>query len=131
MRELKFLAYYGLNIRYDVTGLEHGTKNEMAGVFLDVDYYSMDKDSLSAACDERHAVVVQFIGRRDRNGKEIYEGARISDHNGEGVVEFVEDAAAYRVNYKNGTAKWFIDYLDSEKKTIEIIGHVLEPGATQ
>ncbi len=59
--------------------------------------------------------------------KGIYEDDIISDNVGIGRIEYVEKYAAFRVNYFGTTqAKWFYDYLDSESKTIEIIGNIHE-----
>ena len=50
-------------------------------------------------------------GLKDNNGVAVYEGDIVIDHNGKGVIEYVDKKASFRVNYKNGEAKWFIDYL--------------------
>jgi uncharacterized phage protein (TIGR01671 family) len=68
--------------------------------------------------------LMQYVGLKDKNGVEIYEGDVSEDHLGIGVVEYKN--AAYRVNYRNGECKWFIDYLVDEKKTIEVIGNIYE-----
>lgn len=70
MREIKFRAWDGKSVRYDVTGFEHGGKNEMAGIFLNGDFYHIGGDSPVDACAE----VMQFTGLLDKNGREIYEG---------------------------------------------------------
>lgn len=66
----------------------------------------------------------QYTGLKDKNGKEIYEWDLVEDNIGIGVVEFKD--GAYRVNYRNGVCKWFIDYLDSEKRVTEVIGNIYE-----
>ena len=58
--------------------------------------------------------------------KNLYENDIIQDNIGIGAVEYKSEYAGFRVNYKNGRCKWFYDYLESEMKTIEIIGNIHE-----
>lgn len=69
--------------------------------------------------------LMQFTGLHDKNGVEIYEGDIMQDHNGFGVVEW--HSSAFRVNYRNGYAKWFYDYtLKGEFESIEVIGNIYQ-----
>ncbi len=69
-------------------------------------------------------IICWSTGSEDMFDDLIFEGDIINDHNGRGVVEWWQDNCAFRVNYKDGTAKWFRDYLDDEKKTIVRIGNI-------
>ena len=70
---------------------------------------------------------MQFTGMFDSEGTEIYEGDTISDHVGTGTVKYVDEDAAFRVSYGDGTAKWFIDYiLKGERESIIVIGNIYE-----
>ena len=68
----------------------------------------------------------QFIGFSDNNG-EIYENDIVLDHNGRGTIEYSDKYAAFRVNYHNGSCKWFYDYnLKGERESIEVVGNIYE-----
>ena len=67
----------------------------------------------------------QFTGMLDKHGMPIFEGDILSDHVGIGVVEYSEKRASFRVNYRDGFCKWFIDYnLKGELESIEVIGNI-------
>lgn len=69
--------------------------------------------------------IEQFTGLLDCNGVKIFEGDIVRDHNGIGEVQYSDKKAAFKVNYHDGFAKWFIDYnLKGERESIEVIGNI-------
>ena len=108
MREIKFRAWDGKRYHCDDFMIRNGNVY-CFGEFSRETLHLMDWS------------LEQYTGLKD-----IYENDIIQDNIGIGVVEYKSEYAGFRVNYKNGRCKWFYDYLESEMKTIEIIGNTHE-----
>jgi len=49
---------------------------------------------------DNHTVIMRGLNISDSNNNDIYEGDIVKDHIGVGVVEYNEQYAYFRVNYK-------------------------------
>jgi hypothetical protein len=94
MRELKFRAWDGKSIRYDVTGFEHGSENEMEGVFLNGDYFTMREDRSRI---HPLAIPMQYTGIKDSKDNEWFDGD---------IIECVDPDDNSRAVIKQGKFGW-------------------------
>jgi len=98
-------------------------------------FKGLDKDGIIAyffgnigTIPFRHRFVPMMCqGWNDKNGKLIWEADIINDDIGTGVITLHEASNYLKIVYpKQDLGKWFIDFLESEKKNIEIIGNKFE-----
>jgi len=112
MREIKFRAW-------------EKDKREIISVY-DIDFKTKMINIRTGAWRTFYEIeLMQYTGLKDEKGKEVYEGDVIIDHNGKGIIECIDSVASFRVNYKNGEAKWFIDYMEFDG-WIEVVGNIYE-----
>lgn len=112
-RVIKFRAWFDNGKAQDMffVGDAYGTTHD-----LDCCWYLADGQPVT---------LMQFTGLHDKNGVEIFESDIVQDHIGVGVVEW--HSAAFKVNYRDGWAKWFYDYtLKGEFESIEVIGNIYQ-----
>ncbi len=114
MREIKFRAW-------------DGEKMHTENVCVISGEFAIDEGKLCHNFEYDNLIGMQYTGLKDRNGVEIYCGDIIDDHVGIGVVVWWQKNAAFKISYageNKGRGKWFADYLDSEFKTVEVIGNI-------
>lgn len=91
--------------------------------------YGMNWDHIGEPLNR--VVVMQYIGLKDKNGKEIYEGDIISVDNGDysGFVKFNEADLSYVIENRDGGFSFVNGQIYDERpeyRTYEIIGNIYE-----
>lgn len=122
MRKIKFRAWDGKRIRYDVTGLEHYNQNEMGTMFLDGEPFIISSQF----------PLMQFTGKFSDDDEEIYEGdiitfnfvydTKFTKH--KGVVSFDESMFVVEEYDKDGEVEDM--YSLNNVLNIQMIGNIYE-----
>jgi uncharacterized phage protein (TIGR01671 family) len=116
MRELKFRAW-----REDLQIMSSPFK-----LFDNDEYYLLNGDAM----DVEDAVVMQYTGQKDKNGKEIYErdiifSSHIEDQKA-GPVKWSDIHHAYIINYPrrkgDATDQW--QFMHGKEHCYEVIGDI-------
>ena len=121
-REIKFRAWDGRKMRYDVLA-GHG------------DYVAEHEDDSIWWWHEPPKAIMQFTGLLDKNGKEIYEGDLPGDTYESGVVQWCDKCCGWSIGIAeipghchqcDGDFMW-LDFVDDVRSGgVEIIGNIHE-----
>ena len=125
MNSIKFRAWDGRNEQLAYSDREDCFYIDKKGAFF---MYAVPKSESGLITEYYKSYdLMQFIGLKDGDNNELYQGDIIEDHIGIGVIVWCDKNCSFKVSYRKGNmGKWFLDYTDNELKTILRIGNVYE-----
>lgn len=125
MREIKFRAWDKRNKEMRYQGQE-----DVFNDFEDIlNFLTEIWEYVDCEEDKKNFELMQFIGLKDKNGKEIYEGDVIVCRDGKYVIEYVENFAQFVMTNKDiiRTPKQLSEQdANTCMRSIEVIGNKFE-----
>ncbi len=129
MREIKFRVWDKHNKKFFFVSHGRMTINDKDAIVFDTDKIPYCDDSLGR---EEDIVIQQFIGLKDKNNKEIYEGddviVKYSDATPEGRIdiEWTYPKQIRWINVLHGFRVGNCEQIPDNSADIEIVGHIYD-----
>lgn len=122
MREIKFRAWTGLKMEYDVVAGQLGT------------FYVAGLDPEDTSClspyntiYDKSTPIMQFTGLHDKNEKEIYEGDIVNFHDEICQILWEESGACFYIStIRDDQNEWIDRFNLNISKNCEVIGNIYE-----
>lgn len=128
-RKIKFRAWNPQTEQmFEVSGMDFA----LMSVISPEQNWSEFKNGEFRKREQRNCILMQFIGLKDKNGKEIYEGDIVIQGNIEPLnkaVKYSHQKSGFYLTNKKWVADFNVTYGDGENyidSTIEIIGNIYE-----
>lgn len=117
MREIKFRAWDILSESWQPWRTPYQVERGASELFR------LNEKDGTVYFNRGDVVIMQYIGLKDRHGKEIYEGDIVSGSHGNYKVSY--EGGAYRLRTAEGTSPDYLPILENSDR-IEVIGNIYE-----
>lgn len=118
MREIKFRAWHkekkimGNVLGIDILHKEIFFSNEDVDCYEHVDFKNIE--------------LMQYIGLKDKNGKEIYEGDILFESFGEKYYKVVFENGSFRAEFEGDFEEYSFDLIDVVAQGYEVVGNIYQ-----